>query len=79
MHRDERYGPCRSLSPPIVKQNDYRGWEGRCQVWVENSADKSVVRNSWNQKGHSGSSGFFSYDTGTRKLSWIIFAKASMW
>ncbi len=34
MHRDGRYGPCRSLSPPIVKQNDYRGWERRCQVWL---------------------------------------------
>ena len=37
MHRDGRYGPCRSLSPPIVKQVDYRGWEERCQVWVSGS------------------------------------------
>ena len=32
MHRDGRYGPCRSLSPPIVKQNDYKRCAGRCQV-----------------------------------------------
>src|ERR1051326_142505 len=37
MHRDGRYGPCRSLSPPIAKQDDYRGWEERCQVCLPDS------------------------------------------
>ena len=44
MHRDGRYGPCRSLSPPIVKQDDYRGWEGRCQVRSFDIAPLSVQR-----------------------------------
>src|SRR5207249_7332384 len=32
MHRDGRYGLCRSLSPPFAKQTDYRGCGARCQV-----------------------------------------------
>src|SRR6266704_4207716 len=31
MHRDGRYGSCRSLSPPICKQIDYKGCGERCQ------------------------------------------------
>src|ERR1700682_4602352 len=26
MHRDDRSGSCRSLSPPFCEQDDYRGW-----------------------------------------------------
>ncbi len=32
MHRDGRYGPCRSLSPPFAKQDNYKRCGTRCQV-----------------------------------------------
>ena len=32
MHRDGRYGSCRSLSPPFAKQDDYKRYGARCQV-----------------------------------------------
>jgi len=32
MHRDGRYGPCRSLSPPLWSSSQYKRCGGRCQV-----------------------------------------------
>ena len=43
MHRDERYGSCRSLSPPFAKQNDYRGCGERCQVGITLTADPPTL------------------------------------
>src|SRR5438034_7828258 len=34
MHRDGRYGSCRSLSPPFCERDDYRWLGVRCQVGV---------------------------------------------
>ena len=45
MHRDGRYGPCRSLSPPFVKQNDYKRCGRGCQVCGSNfvSSEDSLL------------------------------------